>query len=115
MENYYQTLGVENFASLEEIKTAYKKLAKRLHPDVNDGDEFFEKKFKEIQIAYDNLSDSLRKEHHDEILKNSFQIADSNFKAPAKEEPKYANSSPMMKRQPTHFYEKGRWVKRRRM
>ena len=45
MDNYYKILGVNDFASLDEIKIAYKKLAKRLHPDVNDGDKFFEEKF----------------------------------------------------------------------
>ena len=46
MDNYYKILGVVNFASLDEIKMAYRKLSKKLHPDVNDGDKFFEEKFK---------------------------------------------------------------------
>lgn len=74
MDNYYKILGVKNFASLEEIKIAYKKLAKKFHPDVNNGDKFFEEKFKELQTVYENLSDSHRRNIYDRNL-----IAFSNF------------------------------------
>lgn len=71
MTNYYKILGVKDFASLEEIKTAYRKLSKKFHPDVNDGDKFFEERFKEIQEAYEKLTNSRQKEIFDGDLKKS--------------------------------------------
>lgn len=55
MKNYYQVLGLEDDASLEDIKIAYKKNVLRYHPDKHDGDEFFVKRFQEIQEAYQYL------------------------------------------------------------
>jgi curved DNA-binding protein CbpA len=58
MSDYYKVLGLKPGASQEEIKTAYRKLSKKFHPDLNDGDNFFEDRFKEIQEAYENLVDN---------------------------------------------------------
>lgn len=74
MDNYYRVLGVKNFASLDEIKIAYKKLAKKLHPDVNDGDEFFEGKFKELQFVYETLSDPKQRSTYDANLKEFHKL-----------------------------------------
>ena len=57
MKNYYEILGVEMDASTEEIQLAYRKLAKKFHPDLNHGDPFFAKHFVIIQEAYNFLSD----------------------------------------------------------
>ena len=57
-KDYYQTLGVEKKASENEIKRAYRNLAKKHHPDRNPGDKKAEEKFKEINEAYQVLSDS---------------------------------------------------------
>lgn len=56
-KNYYEILGLEPSASQEEIANAYRKLAKKFHPDLNQGDAFFAKHFLLIQEAYRNLSD----------------------------------------------------------
>ena len=74
MENHYKILRVKNFASIDEIKMAYRKLSKKFHPDVNDRDKFFEDKFIEIQLAYEVLSDTNRRIVYDESLKKFFQI-----------------------------------------
>src|SRR5262249_774934 len=55
--DYYEVLGVPRSASAEEITKAYKKLARQHHPDRNPGDKQAEARFKEIQNAYDALSD----------------------------------------------------------
>lgn len=55
--NYYEILGLDTDASQEEIANAYRKLAKKFHPDLNQGDAFFAKHFLLIQEAYKNLSD----------------------------------------------------------
>ena len=54
-KNYYQVLGLDENASLEDIKKAYKKYAVKFHPDKNNGDEFFTERFQEVQEAYEYL------------------------------------------------------------
>jgi curved DNA-binding protein CbpA len=66
MKNYYDILGVSQFASVEEIKTAYRKLSMKFHPDKNEGDIFFQERFLAIKEAYDVLSDSESREKYDE-------------------------------------------------
>jgi DnaJ-class molecular chaperone len=65
MRDPYQTLGVGKSASAEEIKSAYRKLAKKLHPDVNPGKKDIEQKFKEVTAAYDLLSDASKRVRFD--------------------------------------------------
>ena len=65
MKNLYQTLGINREASNEEIKKAYLKLAQKFHPDKNNGDDFFEERFKEINDAYEVLSNSFKKVRYD--------------------------------------------------
>ena len=56
-KDYYKTLGVARSATEKDIKSAYRKLARQYHPDVNPGDTKAEDKFKEIGEAYEVLSD----------------------------------------------------------
>ena len=55
MKNYWQILGLEKGATQDEIKQAYKKYAKKFHPDLHQNDEFFKERFQEIQEAYEIL------------------------------------------------------------
>lgn len=61
VRNYYEVLGVPRNATAEEIKKAFRKLARTYHPDVNPGDKESEEKFKDINEAYDVLSDSQKR------------------------------------------------------
>ena len=65
MRDPYSVLGVAKGASDSEIKSAYRKLAKKLHPDVNQGDQAVEQKFKEVAAAYDLLSDKEKRGKYD--------------------------------------------------
>lgn len=65
-ENYYETLGVGRQASAEDIRKAYKKLARKFHPDLNPGDKVAEDRFKKLQEAYNVLNDPKKREVYDQ-------------------------------------------------
>jgi curved DNA-binding protein len=69
-KDYYTTLGVAKTASEKEIKQAYRKLARKHHPDVNPGDKSAEAKFKEINEAYEVLGDAEKRRKYDELGAN---------------------------------------------
>ncbi|MGH8940173.1 MAG: DnaJ domain-containing protein, partial [Actinomycetes bacterium] len=65
-KDYYKTLGVPKDATPDQIKKAYRKLARTFHPDANRGDEAAEERFKEISEASDVVSDPTRRKEYDE-------------------------------------------------
>lgn len=69
-KDYYKTLGVARGASADEIKRAFRKLARKYHPDVNPGDKKSEEKFKEINEAYEVLSDPDKRRKYDTLGPN---------------------------------------------
>jgi len=66
-KNYYETLGVKKSASTEDIRKAFRKLARKYHPDVNPGNKQAEEKFKEISEANDVLSDPKKRKIYDQV------------------------------------------------
>ena len=75
MIDYYKTLGVSKKASLSEIKKAYRKLARKYHPDLNPGDKISEKMFKEVSEAYEVLKDPAKRKQYD-----MFGVVGRNFR-----------------------------------
>src|SRR5215470_6978945 len=66
-ESLYEILGVAKTATADEIRKAYRKLARQHHPDVNPGDRRAEDKFKKVSAAYDVLSDDKKRAAYDEF------------------------------------------------
>ena len=71
--DYYDVLGVSKSASPDELKSAYRKLAVKYHPDKNPGDKSAEDKFKEASEAYGVLSDKSKKESYDNFGHAAFE------------------------------------------
>src|SRR4051812_50200406 len=69
-KDYYATLGLTKTATDKEIKQAYRKLARKYHPDVNPGDKVAEARFKEINEADEVLSDADKRRKYDELGAN---------------------------------------------
>lgn len=74
MINYYSVLGVSRTSTKEEIKSAYKKLARELHPDKNKDNPDAESRFKEVSEAYNNLYDDKKRKSYDGKMKFSFDF-----------------------------------------
>ena len=71
-KSYYEVLGVKKNATDDELKKAFRKLARKFHPDFNPDNKEAESKFKEINEAYDVLSDKEKREQYDRLGKEAF-------------------------------------------
>src|SRR6201986_5340130 len=76
--DYYETLSIPRAASEEDIRKAYRKLARKYHPDLNPGDKAAEDRFKNVQEAYDVLSDTKKRQMYDQVG----YYSDSGFPGP---------------------------------
>lgn len=78
MKDYYYILGIKKEASTDEIKKAFRKLSLKFHPDKNDGDDFFTERFKEINEAYETLTDTQKRTTYDRQFSNHKQNETGN-------------------------------------
>jgi TonB family protein len=92
-KDYYSILGVSQNSSEEEIKSAYRKLSKKFHPDLNEGDKYFEDRFREVQEAYDILCDPVLREQYDSsfVDKKEATSKESEDQNIREEQMKYGN------------------------
>src|SRR5207249_5817334 len=82
-QDYYELLGVPRKASAKDIRSAFRKLARKYHPDLNPGDKSAEEKFKQLQEAYDVLSDSKKRQMYDQYGFYSENLPPGDQAAPA--------------------------------
>ncbi|MFC1909331.1 DnaJ C-terminal domain-containing protein [Chloroflexota bacterium] len=88
--NYYEILGIKRNASQQEIKKTYRQLARKYHPDVNPGDKASESKFKQINEAYEVLSDKDKRQKYDQFG-DQWQHADQFAQAGRQQRTQYWN------------------------
>jgi molecular chaperone DnaJ len=91
-KNYYDTLGVKRDASDKDIKQAYRRMARKYHPDVNPGNKSAEAKFKEVNAAYEVLSDKEKRQKYDKYG-DKWQYADQ-FEQAGQQQSQYWEDSP---------------------
>src|SRR6267154_1584035 len=82
-EDYYKVLGVKKDAKPDEIKKAYRRLARKYHPDVNPGDKAAEDRFKQMSEAFDVLSDPKKRKVYDRFGQYSDNLANAAEAGPA--------------------------------
>src|SRR5512143_1689593 len=83
--DYYDVLGVKKGASESEIKKAFRKLARKYHPDVNPGDKTSEQKFKELNEAYEVISDPKKRQQYDQFGHAAFEQGFGQGPGPGRE------------------------------
>src|ERR687897_759523 len=76
-QDYYEILGIKRDAKPDEIKKAYRRLARKYHPDVNPGDKTAEERFKQMSEAFDVLSDPKKRAVYDRFGQYSENLADA--------------------------------------
>lgn len=81
MTDYYEVLGVPKTATADEIKKAYRKLAKQYHPDANNGNKASEQKFIRVNEAYDTLGNEKKRKEYDAARENPFRGAGGSYGA----------------------------------
>jgi curved DNA-binding protein CbpA len=86
MKDYYYILGVKSNSTEKEIKSAYRKLSLKFHPDKNEGDKFFEERFKEINEAYEILGDIQKRKEYDSNSQNKTEKQYSYNQEPSEPE-----------------------------
>ena len=94
-KDYYGTLGVKKTASADEIRKAFRKLARKYHPDVNPNDKKAEEKFKEISEANDVLSDDKKRKVYDQVGFYSDQIDPATAEAYARQQSQARHAPPV--------------------
>ena len=78
MKDYYYILGIGKEADSVAVKMAYRKLSLKFHPDKNNEDKFFEERFKEIQEAYETLSNQQKRFSYDKLLNGNYKAESQN-------------------------------------
>ena len=102
-KDYYDVLGISRGASQKEIQSAFRKLARKLHPDVNPGDKQAEERFKEVSQAHDVLSDPEKRKLYDRFGSDWYSAAAAGIDPDApgpRPGPMLAQVSPPLAAQP---------------
>jgi curved DNA-binding protein CbpA len=104
--NYYEILGINSTATEEEIKAAYKKLAKKYHPDKNAGNLFYEEHFKKINSAYQTLSNKEKRQRYDLKIVYGLRRKSNPVQKPGGNQERRYTYRPTAKKPPVTFEKK---------